>query len=52
LSISTNTNGPREITFRWRTRDDDKRDAEAERLLDEGKLIEHAANLEPSKDRD
>ena len=37
LSMSANTNGPREITFRWRTREDDKRDAEAERLRDGGK---------------
>ena len=28
-SISTGANGPREIKFRWRTDDDDKRDAEA-----------------------
>ena len=37
--------------FRWKTDDDDKRDAEraeAERLRDEGKLIEHEANPEPS----
>ena len=50
LSMSANTNGPREITFRWRTREDDKRDAEraeAERLREEGKLIEHEAGPEP-----
>jgi hypothetical protein len=51
LSISTSAAGPREIRFRWRTDADDKRDAEAaasERLRDEGKLIEHEANPEPS----
>ena len=34
--------GPREITYRWRTDDDDKRDAEAaeaERLREEGKEV-------------
>jgi hypothetical protein len=38
-------------TFRWRNCDDDKRDAEAaeaERLRDAGKLIEHEARPEPS----
>ena len=51
LSISASATGPREIRFRWRTDADDKRDAEAaeaERLRDEGKLIEHEANPEPS----
>jgi hypothetical protein len=44
LSISANTNGPREIRFCWRTREAEERDeerAEAERLRDEGKLIEY-----------
>jgi hypothetical protein len=43
LSISTSTTGPREIRFRWRTDEDDRRDAEAaeaERLRD-AKLIDH-----------
>jgi hypothetical protein len=38
-------------TFRWRTSEDDKRDAEAaerERLRDEGKLIEYEVGTEPS----
>ncbi|HZZ25851.1 MAG TPA: hypothetical protein VFE60_26300 [Roseiarcus sp.] len=51
LSISTGANGPREIRFRWRTDDNDKRDAaraEAEQRRDEGKLIEHEAGSEPS----
>jgi hypothetical protein len=51
LSISANANGPREITFRWRTREEDERDAEAneaERLRDEDKLIEHEPGPEPS----
>jgi hypothetical protein len=51
LSISTSATGPREIRFRWRTEEDDLRDAEAaeiERLRDEGKLIEHEAGPEPS----
>jgi hypothetical protein len=51
LSISTSAAGPREIRFRWRTEEDDLRDAEAaeiERLRDEGKLIEHEAGPEPS----
>jgi hypothetical protein len=46
LNIGANMNGAREITFRWRTREDDERDAErseAERLRREGKLIEHEA---------
>jgi hypothetical protein len=41
----------RRLVFRWRTPDDDKRDAEyaeAERLRDEGKLIEHEAGPQPS----
>ena len=47
--LSVTSNAPaRTLTFRWRTSDDDKRDAEAERLRDEGKLIEHAASPEPS----
>jgi hypothetical protein len=39
--------------YRGQTSADDKRDAEAaeaERLRDEGKLIEHAANPEPSNE--
>jgi hypothetical protein len=42
---------PRTIIYRWRTDDDEKRDverAEAERLRDEGKFIEHEAGPEPS----
>jgi hypothetical protein len=50
--LSVTANAPaRTIVFRWRTDDDDKRDAElaeAERLRDEVKLIEHEANPEPS----
>jgi hypothetical protein len=46
--LSVTANAPaRTLTFRWRTRDDDKRD-EAGRLLDEGKLIEHEAGREIS----
>jgi hypothetical protein len=44
--LSVTVDNPREIRFRWRC-DDDKRDAEAaevERLREEGKLIECAAN--------
>jgi hypothetical protein len=51
LSIDAGGNTPREIRFRWRNEDDDKRDAEAaeaERLRDEGKLIEHEASPQPS----
>jgi hypothetical protein len=51
LSISASTNGPRTITYRWRTDDDDKRDvetAEAERPRSESKLIEHEASPQPS----
>ena len=61
LSV-TATAPARTLTFRWRTPEDDERDAvtaEAERLRDEGKavvsigwddgkLIEHEANPEPS----
>jgi hypothetical protein len=42
---------PRQIVYRWRCDDDDKRDAqraEAERLRDAVKLIEHEANPQPS----
>jgi hypothetical protein len=50
--LCVTANAPaRTLTFRWRTSEDDERDAEAaeaERLLDEGKLIEHEANPEPS----
>jgi hypothetical protein len=63
LSVSTSATSPREIRFRWRSDDDDKRDAEAaerELLLDEGKhvvsigwgddgkTIEHQASSESS----
>jgi hypothetical protein len=52
VDVTINANlPPRQIVYRWRTDDDDKRDAEAveaERLRDEGKLIEHEANPEPS----
>jgi hypothetical protein len=63
LSISTGASGPRELRFRWRTSEDDERDAEAaeaERLRDEGKhvvsigwgddgkTIEHQASSESS----
>ena len=50
LSISANAPA-RTLTFRWRTSEDDERDAqraEAERLLDEGKLIEYEASPEAS----
>ena len=46
LNVSIN-NSPRTITYRWRSDDDDKR-AEAERLRDEGKLIEYGASPETS----
>ena len=63
LSVSANAPA-RTLTFRWRTTEDDERDAEVaerERLLDEGKTavsigwgdggktIEHEARPEPSK---
>jgi hypothetical protein len=51
LSISTGANDPREIRFRWRTSEDDQRDAEAaaaKRPRDEGKLIEHEPGAKPS----
>jgi hypothetical protein len=62
LSISTGANGPHVFRFRWKTDDDDLREAaatEAERLRDKGKhaaslgwdggtTIEHEANPEPS----
>jgi hypothetical protein len=55
--LSVTANAPaRTLTFRWRTAEDDERDAEraeAERLREEGKLIEHEASPEPSsKDKD
>jgi hypothetical protein len=54
--LSINADAPaRTLTFRWRNSEDDLRDAEraeTERLREEGKLIEHAANPEPSKDGD
>jgi hypothetical protein len=50
--LSVTANAPaRTLTFRWRTSEDDERDAEraeAEQLRDDGKLIEHEASLEPS----
>jgi hypothetical protein len=50
--LSVTANAPaRTLTFRWRTSEDDWRDAEraeAERQRDEGKLIEHEASPEPS----
>jgi hypothetical protein len=50
--LSVSTSAPtRTFTFRWRTSEDDKRDAEAaeaERLREEGRLIEHEAGPEPS----
>ena len=50
--LSVTANAPaRTFTFRWRTSEDDARDAEraeAERLRDQFKLIEHEASLEPS----
>jgi hypothetical protein len=50
--LSVTANAPaRTLTFRWRTSEDDKRDAEradAERLRDAGKLIEYEASPEPS----
>jgi hypothetical protein len=51
LSVTANARA-RTLTFRWRNSDDDLRDAaaaEADRLRDEGKLIEHEAGPEPSK---
>jgi hypothetical protein len=53
-SVDLNINAnlpPRQIVYRWRNEDDDKRDAEdaeAERLRDEGKLIEYEARPERS----
>jgi hypothetical protein len=50
--LSVTANAPaRTLTFRWRTSEDDKRDAvaaEHERAHDEGKLIEHEAGPELS----
>jgi hypothetical protein len=50
--LSVTANAPaRTLTFRWRTSEDDERDAkraEAERLRDEGMLIEHEAGPEVS----
>jgi hypothetical protein len=50
--LSVTANAPvRTLTFRWRTDEDDKRDAEAaeaERLRNEGKLIKHGAAPQPS----
>jgi hypothetical protein len=53
LSVSANANPLRTITFRWRTSDDDKRDAEqaeAERLRDEGKPVVSIAWEKPPED--
>ena len=50
--LSVTANAPaRTLTFRWRTSEDDQRDAEAaeaERLRDEGKLIEYEGRPENS----
>lgn len=50
--LSVTANAPaRTLTFRWRTSEDDERDAEAaeaERMRDEGKLIEHEVSPERS----
>jgi hypothetical protein len=50
--LSVTASAPaRTLTFRWRTSEDDERDAEAaeaERLRDAGKLIEHEAGPESS----
>ena len=50
--LSVTADAPaRTIVFRWRTDDDDKRDAElaeAERLRDAGKLIEYETGPEAS----
>jgi hypothetical protein len=49
VNIQTNKNV--NYTFRWRTSEDDKRDAEraeAKQLRDAGKTIEHEAGPEPS----
>ena len=50
--LSVTANAPaRTLTFRWRTSEDDERDAEAaeaERLRDERKLIEHEGGPQPS----
>jgi hypothetical protein len=42
VDVTINTGGPRVIQYRWRTEEDDRRDAEAaeaERLRDEGKTV-------------
>ncbi len=51
VDVNIQTNQTKNYTFRWRTEADDLREAaaaEAERLRDEGKLIEHEAGPEPS----
>jgi hypothetical protein len=49
LSISASTNGPRQITFRFRTREEAAAEAaEVERLRDQGRLIEHEGRPEAS----
>jgi hypothetical protein len=53
LSVSTGAAGPREIRFRWRTDDDDNRDAEhaeTERLRDEGKQLASIGWEKPPED--
>ena len=51
VDVNVQANKTVNYTFRWRTPEDDKRDAEAaeaERLREEGKLIEYEAGAEPS----
>jgi hypothetical protein len=50
LNLTSNL-PPRQIVYRWRNEDDDRRDgerAEIERLRDEGEFIEHDARAEPT----
>jgi hypothetical protein len=52
LSVSVN-NAPRRIEFRWRTSEDDERDAEraeAERLRDEGRTVVSIGWEKPPED--
>jgi hypothetical protein len=52
--VDVSAGPPRQIVYRWRCDDDDKRDAEVaerERLHDEGKLIEHEASPQTSNER-
>jgi hypothetical protein len=49
--VDVSAGPPRVIEYRWRNSDEDKREAEAaeaERLRDEGKLIEYEASPKPS----